>query len=304
MSVELSESRGVSPKGGSIFLLIGWLLATMSLWFFAFYHIPEGVPEWVRRAQVACFGSNESGLPGASGWLLLILSPAMFLGAIFLAFGDEISLDITALIKGSSGRIFILLLGGLLVIEIAWVSFSIWERVGLQDQIAITGGSLPESYPQGSEIAPDFSLIDQNGDKVTLSAFHGKPVLLSFIFAHCKAVCPTLIRTAQTVAKDLPADSVKILLVTLDPWRDSPAVLPGLAKEWELGSNTHLLSGKADEVNAVLDAYHVPRERDKKNGDVFHPALVYLIGANGQIGYSFNNPSVDWIKEGLRRLNR
>jgi cytochrome oxidase Cu insertion factor (SCO1/SenC/PrrC family) len=64
--------------------------------------------------------------------------------------------------------------------------------------------------------------------------------------------------------------------------------LASLAESWQLGADAHVLSGEPDAVNAVLDAYQVPRERDELTGQVAHPALVYVLDANGTIAFASN----------------
>ncbi len=287
-------------------LLIGWLLATMSLWFFAFYDPSSAAQDWVRRAQAACFGSDESGLPNAAGWMLLALSPAMFLGAILIALGDEARRWTRILFAHSYGRNGILLLGCLLATEVIWIALEIRERVqsSVQNQAATSVARLPDSYPRGSAMAADFSLVDQHGAVQKLSSFRGKPVILSFVFAHCRAACPTLVRNFKAVSRHEGLAEFQLLMITLDPWRDSPATLPGLAREWELGANELVLSGSPDEVTAVLDAFQVPRQRDQKSGDVFHPAIVHVISPDGTLVYSFTNPSVAWLRDALLNVSR
>jgi hypothetical protein len=55
-------------------------------------------------------------------------------------------------------------------------------------------------------------------------------------------------------------------------------------------------------VNKVLDAYEVPRSRDKKTGDLAHPPIVHLIDAQGTLVYTFNNPSARWIRGALEKM--
>ncbi len=93
-----------------------------------------------------------------------------------------------------------------------------------------------------------------------------------------------------------------LLIVTLDPWRDTPSSLLQQAEAWGLKHKQHFLSGEASSVNALLNSLSVPRERSPIDGDLVHPGLVYLIDREGLIAYSFNNPSVKWLTEAYKRL--
>ncbi|MDR2165773.1 MAG: SCO family protein [Zoogloeaceae bacterium] len=75
--------------------------------------------------------------------------------------------------------------------------------------------------------ARDFRLLDAGGKTRTLADWRGKVVLLFFGYAHCPDVCPTsLLRAAKAMTLLGPAaERVQVLFVTLDPKRDTPAVL-------------------------------------------------------------------------------
>lgn len=79
----------------------------------------------------------------------------------------------------------------------------------------------------GAEFGRDFQLIDHTGKSRTLADFRGKVVAIFFGFAHCPEVCPTalgeLANVADALGKD--ADRMQVLLITVDPDRDTPAVL-------------------------------------------------------------------------------
>ncbi len=78
----------------------------------------------------------------------------------------------------------------------------------------------------------------------------------------------------------------RIVIVTLDPWRDTPSRLSHLADHWGLDAEGHVLSGSVGEVGAVLDAWNVPRERNPTTGDLVHPPLVYVLDAAGRIAFA------------------
>jgi cytochrome oxidase Cu insertion factor (SCO1/SenC/PrrC family) len=126
-------------------------------------------------------------------------------------------------------------------------------------------------------------------------------VVVTFVFGHCQTLCPLVVTSVVRALPDPAAG--RALLVTLDPWRDTPGTLPGVARRWALPPGVHLLSSRsAEEVLAVVRAYGVPFERSETSGDIVHPGLVYLIDAQGRLAYTFSNPSPAWIREGLRRL--
>lgn len=79
----------------------------------------------------------------------------------------------------------------------------------------------------GAGYGEKLSLTDQNGKPRTLADFRGKVVVLFFGYTHCPDVCPTTLAELSQVMKSLgpDADRVQVLFVTVDPERDTAAVL-------------------------------------------------------------------------------
>lgn len=79
----------------------------------------------------------------------------------------------------------------------------------------------------GSDLGPDFRLTDHNGKERTLADFRGKVVGMFFGYTHCPDVCPTTLSDFANALKALGADAqrVQVLFVTVDPKRDTPALL-------------------------------------------------------------------------------
>jgi len=73
----------------------------------------------------------------------------------------------------------------------------------------------------------DFSLTDHNGQARRLADFRGKVVVLFFGYTQCPDVCPTTLATMREAMTLLGEDAnrVQVLFVTVDPARDTPALL-------------------------------------------------------------------------------
>lgn len=113
---------------------------------------------------------------------------------------------------------------------------ALWSCVVVMAAVVVAAGvaAAPRPAPRFhgttyTETAPaaDFALTDHDGRAVSLRSYRGAPVLLFFGYTHCPDVCPLTLdrltralRSAGGAAKD-----VRILLVTLDPARDTPAAL-------------------------------------------------------------------------------
>jgi protein SCO1/2 len=268
-------------------------LATAAWWALALWPAPGEPPAWLARARWVCFNSGASGMPSASGWLLLIGEPLGLGVALWAAFGRSLRGGFARLGRSHFGR-------GLAVVSAALVAMggvaagariATLAQLDAAEQIATADGFLPDpsALPRLDRPAPALGLVDQHGTRVDLDRLRGRPTLLTFAFAHCEAVCPALVaqaRSAQREARARGEEVPQLAIVTLDPWRDTPARLPALAESWRLGEDAHVLSGDPETVNAVLDAYRVPRERDEATGQVAHPALVYVLDEDARIAFA------------------
>jgi protein SCO1 len=88
-------------------------------------------------------------------------------------------------------------------------------------------GQLGPGGPGPSAIGGPFKLIDQDGKPITDADLKGKPHLVFFGYTHCPDVCPTTMFDISEVFRALgpDADRAAALFVTVDPERDTPALL-------------------------------------------------------------------------------
>jgi protein SCO1/2 len=150
------------------------------------------------------------------------------------------------------------------------------------------------SSPVGPAVAAvggPFNLVDQNGRPVSDQDMKGRPFLVFFGFTHCPDVCPTtLFDVSQTLhALGPDADRVGALFITVDPERDTSAVL----KDYMSNFDPHLrgLTGDPAAVNAALKAYQVYAKKVPLEGGDYtmdHTAVVYLMDKDGRFVAPFN----------------
>lgn len=150
--------------------------------------------------------------------------------------------------------------------------------------------------------APDFTLTSDKGIPWTLSAQHGKVVALFFGFTHCDDTCPdTLAKLASSLHKDgANADDAEIAFVTIDPQRDTPAVMHAYIRRFT-GATIVGLTGTPAQVAAVENAYHVwskkiPNPRGSNDYDEAHSAFTFLIDRNGnqRMIHNDDDPQADF----------
>jgi len=142
-----------------------------------------------------------------------------------------------------------------------------------------------------SAVGGPFRLEDQNGKPISDQDMKGRPFLVFFGFTHCPDICPTtLFEISQVLAKLGPdADRTGALFITVDPERDTPAVM----KDYLSNFDPHLrgLTGDPAAVNAAIKAYRVYAKKvPLDNGDytMDHTAVVYLMDKDGHFVAPFN----------------
>lgn len=289
---------------GAFFL---WLVVTVGWWVLAFAPLP--VPaEWLDQARAVCFGSSPSGLPDNYGWVLLVLGPLSMLGFLLAVWGTELAVGLRRVARRSWGVALLAWIAAGLLGGGLWVA----RRVDAAQRAAAAYAPLtpeerlPDAYPRTFDPAPALGLVDQNGATVGLPALAGKTVLVSFAFAHCVTVCPVLIGTLHAAIDGLPPTDTAIVVITLDPWRDTPANLPAIAKSWRLEriADARVLSGEVEQVNAVLAEWGAGGNRDEATGEISHPGLIFVLDAQSRIAFRFLNPPRGWLIDAVARLHR
>jgi protein SCO1 len=154
--------------------------------------------------------------------------------------------------------------------------------IGLALMMWLLDGSRGALAP--AAIGGPFQLVDQDGGTVTADKLQGKPTLLFFGYTHCPDICPTTLFDVSEVLRAMgkDADRVNAYFVSVDPERDSPAII----KDYLSSFDPHLkgLTGDPDAVAKTLSAYRVfARKVPAKDGDytMDHSAMVYLMDRNG-----------------------
>jgi protein SCO1 len=150
------------------------------------------------------------------------------------------------------------------------------------------------SSPIGQAVAAvggPFQLEDQNGKPFTNQDMKGRPFLVFFGFTHCPDICPTTLFDISQVLGKLGPDAGRTgaLFITVDPQRDTPAVM----KDYLSNFDPRLvgLTGSQAQIDAAIKAYRVYAKKvPLENGDytMDHTAVVYLMDKDGHFVAPFN----------------
>jgi protein SCO1/2 len=184
-----------------------------------------------------------------------------------------------------------------------WVVTGILVVIVLAAAVATYVTRMPHTY-YGSVInppspAPDFSLTNQSGQTVKLSAFRGKYVLLYFGYTHCTNECPAtmaILAKARSL-QGTQAGEIQIVFIATDPARDTPQAVGEFLNRFDpsfIGA-----TGTQAELQPVWAEYGVTVD----NGGETHSSYVYLIDPGGNLRLTYPFPSTaEEISADLRLL--
>ncbi len=153
-------------------------------------------------------------------------------------------------------------------------------------------------------IGGPFHLVDQNGQARSDADFHGQYLLVFFGYTNCPDVCPTTLQTITTAMDKLGSDAAKVtpVFITVDPERDTPAVLKAYAANFT--PRLVALGGNPDAIAAAAKVYRIYYKKVGEGADysMDHTALVYLMGPDGNyLAHFSNEATADDIVKDLRQ---
>jgi protein SCO1/2 len=164
---------------------------------------------------------------------------------------------------------------------------------GLMLALLLGGCERAEKAPEfaltnitGASFGKELNLPDHNGKMRSLADFRGKVVAVFFGFTHCPDACPTTLVELAQVMRELGPDAyqVQVLFVTVDPERDTPAVLKQYVPSFHpsfLG-----LAGDAEATARVAKEFKVFYQKQPlKDGgySVDHSAGTYFFDREGRL---------------------
>ena len=148
------------------------------------------------------------------------------------------------------------------------------------------GRPAPAQNAQADAIGGAFTLTNGDGKTVTATDLHGKYLLVYFGYTFCPDVCPTtLADIAQALDKlGAKADRVQPLFITVDPARDTPAVMRHYVTAFS--PRIEGLTGTPAEIADVAKKYHVyyavhPASAGSSDYTVDHSSVLYVMGPDG-----------------------
>lgn len=148
----------------------------------------------------------------------------------------------------------------------------------------IGGGTSPS---RTAAVGGPFTLVQGDGQTVTDRSFPGKYLLIYFGYTSCQDICPTTLTSVAAALDALgdAAERVQPLFITVDPERDTPAVVGRYVNAFTprlIG-----LTGTPAEIRKIADAYRVtsvvhPAGANPARTSVDHTSVLFLVGPDGR----------------------
>jgi len=157
---------------------------------------------------------------------------------------------------------------------------------------------------------PDFTLVNQDGKKISFKQYRGKALIMTFIYTRCPLpdYCPLMTQNFATINRELqnnPAlrDKTRLLSVTVDPDYDKPKVLRDYGarvagsdndgfKRWEFAT------GSPEQIKSVAQFFGLNYWKDDKDkNQVIHGLRTVIITPDGKVAKVYRGN--DWKPEDL-----
>jgi protein SCO1/2 len=176
--------------------------------------------------------------------------------------------------------------------------------VGLFGRLAAHGAAVAENgFPENSLYQLPSSWTDDQGRKIRLGDLAGKRRVFTLFFGHCEASCPMAMGRLKTLETKLPkgwSRSAGIVLVTLDPTRDSTRSLADFRRRMSLGTEGWtLLRGDGEDTRELAMLLGVAYRPSEANGGIEHNSVLALVDAQGVVlrKYEGADPGPEFLEE-------
>lgn len=169
------------------------------------------------------------------------------------------------------------------------------ESASTGARIAVTRSATAEAHASVSTKHRDLDaasvydlpiqVTDASGSTRAIDSFRGHPLLVTMFYAGCANACPLLTTDLMRIdarLSDAARREVRVLMISFDQTRDTPAVLTRLMSERRMDATRWTLASASDDDARQLAGVLGIRYRRLDNGDFFHSSAIVLLDAQGR----------------------
>ena len=176
---------------------------------------------------------------------------------------------------------------------------------GVPSSVSTSLADLMGLTPVPVRAAPGFTLTDQHGQRLAVSAFRGKVVVLEFMDPHCTDICPLVSAEFVAAYHDLGplAGRIVFAAVNVNPYHAAVRDVTLYSDEHQLSSipGWHFFTGPVASLQTVWRGYGITVQTRGPNADVVHTSSVYFIDPQGRERY-LAAPMADYTTAGAAYL--
>lgn len=166
------------------------------------------------------------------------------------------------------------------------------DEVGSADRFE--GATLPEGLR-----APTFVLRDENGDRVRMADFRGRPTIVTFLYSNCDDTCPTQAQQVKGALNELGED-LPALAISVDPANDTADSARAFLSKQRMTGRLRFVLGSREQLGPVWRGYGVQPQLD----DLDHTARIVLVDHDGvqRVGFPLDQVTPERLAHDLRLL--
>ncbi|HEX2015537.1 MAG TPA: SCO family protein [Solirubrobacteraceae bacterium] len=172
-----------------------------------------------------------------------------------------------------------------------------------------SGGAAPSSRGFAGALRPpgmpsgDFALTDQDGHPVSLHAYRGQVVVLTFLYSTCRDSCPVTAQQIRGALDDLGRD-VPALAVSVDPAHDTPDRARAFLARQHVAGRLRFLLGSPPQLAPVWRTYGIAPQGPGRGRAFDHSAYVLLLDRAGRqrVGFPVDQLTPEGLAHDLRLL--
>jgi protein SCO1/2 len=149
--------------------------------------------------------------------------------------------------------------------------------------------------------APDFSLHDQDGGRISMRELRGRPVIVTFLYTTCEDTCPTQAQTIKGALDELGRD-VPALAIAVDPPRDTPRSARAFLAEHRMTGRMDFVLGTRAELRRLWRGYAIRPQSVREE----HTGRYVLVDKRGfqRIGFPLDQATPERLAHDVRVLAR
>jgi protein SCO1 len=147
--------------------------------------------------------------------------------------------------------------------------------------------------------APAFDLRDEDGEKVRMAGFRGRPTIVTFLYSNCDDTCPTQAQQVKGALNELGED-LPALAISVDPANDTPNSARAFLSKQRMTGRLRFVLGSRAELEPIWRGYGVQPQLD----DLDHTARIVLVDRDGlqRVGYPLDQVTPERMAHDLRLL--